>query len=125
MAQSYDGLTFTVGATTGLTQYTFMDLNTVGRAIKATGGGTVVGVLVNDPTATDEEAVIQYTGVAKVLCSTVSTGIGIGDRICCSTDAKVCPSSAGDYVVGIVVNGSSGSSTGRVVGVMLAPIGTT
>lgn len=114
-------VTAPAGSTT-LVQFTFVTLDASGQAVVATNGASVYGVLQNKPTLAGQAASIMLDGISKVLAhgSTVASG----DLISASTVGYAAALSAGDYAVGRVVAGSSGS-TGRVLSVQITPVGTT
>lgn len=52
-------------------QYRFVKINSASKIINAsTVGGSVIGVLMNDPVSVDEEAVVRVLGFAKVRSDT-------------------------------------------------------
>lgn len=123
MAYEIPGKLITLQASTDLSddQFKFVTANGSGLAALAGDGVSVLGVLQNKP-GDDKAATIMIDGVSKVLAhgSTVSAG----DIIACSTAGMVKALEVGDYAVGRVISGSSGS-TGRVLTVVLQTIGTT
>lgn len=131
MAWESGGTFITLPLTTGLRQYRFVKVNTSGNAVypsASTVGEAVVGVLVSEGTTGStvdpvRGGTIQIGGVAKVEAE--ASTVAKGDTITASSVGRVQSSSnAGDYAVGIVVDGSSGAAN-RVVSVLLSPIGTT
>lgn len=114
-------VTFPAGSTS-LEQFTFVGMNTSGQVVVATNGAPIVGVLQNKPTLVGQAASVMTDGISKVKAhgSTVS----VGDLVTASSAGYVAAAAAGEYVVGRVVSGSSGS-TGRVLSVDIQPIGTT
>jgi hypothetical protein len=123
MAYEIPGHSITLEASTDLSayQYRFVVSNGDNTCTLAGNGVAVTGVLQNKPKA-GQAASIVVDGVSKVKAhgSTVSAG----DVIASSTVGMVSALGAGDYAVGRVLHGSSGS-TGRVLTVLLQPIGTT
>jgi Uncharacterized conserved protein (DUF2190) len=123
MAYEIPGQMVTVPAgSTTLVQFTFVTLSTSGRAVVASNGASVFGVLQNKPTLTGQAASVMINGVSKVLAH--GSTVAAGDLISASSVGYVAALSAGDYAVGRVVSGSSGS-TGRVLTVAIEPVGTT
>lgn len=121
----------TLPYSTGLRQYRFVKVHTDGT-IKypnaSTIGEAVVGVLVSSGTTNSTNvptkgATIQISGVARV--EAPASTVAVGDLVTASTLGQAQSSSnAGDYVVGVVVAGSSGGAN-RLLSVLLSPIGTT
>lgn len=116
----------TIPASTGLTQHRFVIVNTSGNLAYPAAGAPVDGVLVSSGTtaSTSDRQVgsVQVRGVAKV--SAPASTVAVGDLVTASSVGQAVPSSAGDYVVGRVVAGSSGGA-GRILSVLIMPIGTT
>lgn len=117
-----DLVTLRASTTLAAHQYKFV-INTgaSGAALPGTAGISVFGVLQNKP-GDDEAGTIAISGVSKVK-ATAST-LAQGDLCAASSAGFAIPAGAGNYVVGRVVEGSSGS-TGRVLSVLIQPIGTT
>lgn len=117
---------YTLPASTGLSQFRFVTVNTSGNLAYPAAGAPVIGVLVSSGTtgSTDDRQVgtVQSIGVAKV--TAIASTLAVGDTVAASSIGRAVPSSATDYTVGIVVDGSSGG-VGRVMSVALIPIGTT
>lgn len=115
----------TLRASTDLSthQYKFVINSTAasGAKLPGTAGVSVFGVLQNKPIE-DEAGTIAISGISKVK-ATAST-LHQGLLCAASSVGYAIPASAGDYIVGRVVEGSSGS-TGRVLSVLLQPVGTT
>jgi hypothetical protein len=125
MAIEIPGQVVTVPASADLSalQFRFMTLDTAGKAAKPVGStGPIYGVLQNKPNADGVAASIMVSGISKMR-PTAST-LGIGDLVASSTAGEPIPVAAGDFTVGRVVRGSSGS-TGRIISVQIEPIGTT
>lgn len=123
MAYEIPGQMVTVPAgSTSLVQYTFVTLSTSGRALVASNGASVFGVLQNKPDLTGEAASVMINGISKVKAH--GSTVAAGDLISASSIGYVAALSAGDYAVGRVVSGSSGS-TGRILTVAIEPVGTT
>jgi hypothetical protein len=109
----------TLPATTGLRQFQFVTVNSAGKAANPTAGGRVLGVLVSSGTNNSTEdvaATVQILGIAKVLAK--GSTLGVGDTVSASSIGYAKPSTSGGYVIGLQVDGSSGS-TGRIVSVSL------
>lgn len=123
MAYEIPGHSITLEASTDMStyQYRFVVGNGNNTIALAGDGVAVTGVLQNKPTEGQAGSVV-VDGVSKVKAhgSTVSAG----DIIASSTVGMVKALEAGDYAVGRVLHGSSGS-TGRVLTVLLQTIGTT
>ncbi len=116
----------TLSATTGLTQHRFVTLGASDLAYPS-AGGRITGVLISSGTTgststVDISAAVQTVGIAKV--SAPASTVSKGDFIAASSVGQAVPTSAGDYVVGQVVEGSSGGA-GRLLSVLISPVGTT
>lgn len=124
MAYEIPGKLITLPASTNLSayQFRFVGVNGSGQATLNGDGAAAVGVLQNKPSLTGEACTIMVDGVSKVKAagSTVATG----DLIASSSVGLAVTPGAGDYTLGRVIGGSSGS-TGRVLTVLLQAIGTT
>lgn len=123
MAYEIPGHSITLEASTDLRnhQYKFVVANGDGTVALAGDGVAVTGVLQNKPN-TGQAASIMVDGVSKVKAH--GSTVAAGDVIASSTVGMVSALGSGDYAVGRVIGGSSGS-TGRVLTVLLQPIGTT
>lgn len=110
----------TLPATTNLSQYTFVTVNSAGKIAKPTLGARVIGVLVssgtNGGTAANPVGTVQIVGIAKVLAQG-STNLK-GKTISASSNGYAKATTGSAFVVGLAVDGSSGS-TGRVISVSL------
>ncbi len=111
--------------TTGIIQYSFVNVSTAGRVIYTTLGGNSVGVIQDgttsstvDPTA----ATVMVSGVSKVRVVSSST-VGVGDVIAASSRGSVVATTAAAKRLGQIVAGTSGGAN-RIVSVLLAtPVG--
>lgn len=123
MAYEIPGHAFTLEASTDLSafQYRFVTVDTDGNAALAGDGAPVIGVLQNKPTE-GQAASIHGTGISKVKAA--GSTVAKGDLVASSSVGYAVALGAGDYAVGRVIEGSSGS-TGRVLTVLLQSIGTT
>lgn len=125
--ENLNGMTpFSVDATTGLLQYQAVAIGANG-AVAPTDGAAIGGVIRSSgttaSTSTGGVVALYVNGmVAKVLAA--GSTMAVGDQCSVSTAGRVTALAAGDYAIGHVVGGSSGS-TDRVLSVLLAPIGTT
>jgi len=125
MAIEIPGQVVTVAASTDLSalQFRFMTLDSNGEAAVPAGStAPIYGVLQNKPNAQGIAASIMVNGISKMR-PTAST-LSVGDLVASSTSGEPIPVAGGDFTVGRVVRGSSGS-TGRIISVQLEPIGTT
>lgn len=122
MAYEIPGELITLEASTGLSdkQFRFV-VATAGKATLAGNGVPVLGVLQNKPAA-GEGATVMINGVSKVVAH--GSTLAAGDLIASSSVGMVAAAAAGEYTVGRILFGSSGS-TGRILTVNLEPIGTT
>lgn len=121
MSYQNDGvLTFT--ASTGLAQYQLVALSTARKLIHPTAGGagTVIGVLISSGTTastaqdgTYQSVAVNRGSVVTVKCGTASTGLNAGGAVTCTSRGRICPSTAGDAVVGILLE-SVGSTLHQV-----------
>lgn len=103
-------------------QFTFVSVNGSGQAVSPTDGAAVIGVLQNKPTAVGQGASIMINGVSKIKAA--GSTLASGDLCATSTSGRATAVGAGEYTIGRIVFGSSGS-TDRVLSVNLEPIGTT
>lgn len=114
----------TFPASTGVVglQFRFVTIDGTGKATLPAAGAAVVGVMQTKPAAAGDAVSVMVSGISKVEAagSTVSNG----DLVAASSIGRVAAPGAGGYTVGRVVGGSSGS-TGRLLSVLLQPIGTT
>lgn len=124
MAYEIPGQLITVPASTDLSasQYRFVTVNGSGQAALPANGASIAGVLQNKPTVGGQAATIMINGVSKVKAA--GSTVAAGDIVSASSVGFAVALSAGDYAVGRVLAGSSGS-TGRVLTVLLQNIGTT
>lgn len=110
---------------TGLKTRRFVTVNTSGRAAYPANGAAVVGVSLTGSTGSTRDytamSILAY-GVARVEC--LGGALKVGAQCKATSVGKASSLSAGDYAVGMVIDGTTGSS-GRVVSVLLLPIGTT
>ena len=114
----------TVDATTGITQYRFVAIGSAGAAYPSAGNpidGVVYSSGTTGSTETPRPVSIATRGIVKV--SAPSSTLSAGDWCTASSVGKAAPTSAGDYVVGKVIDGSSGGA--RILTVLLNPVGTT
>lgn len=123
----------TVPASTGLKQYTFVDLSTSASALggvvlsKPTALGKCIGVLVSSGTTgsarANQQQSVQCYGIAKVLGG--SNAIKAGSVIFAATDgrAELGTTNSTKYVVGRAF-GKSTSTSAQVVPVLLLHSGT-
>lgn len=115
------------GGSTALAQYTFVAMSSTrtNTVVAPAAGAAVIGVMVSDyPSSTElyKAVSVQTAGIAKV--SAPASTVSFGDLVSASTAGQVKALGAGDYAVGRVVDGSSGGA-GRILSVLLMPIGTT
>lgn len=130
MAYEIPGFSLTLPAATGLAQFRMVKLNTSGYCAypnASTVGEAIIGVITSEgttgSTVEPQYVTVQVSGVAKV--SAPASTVAKGDLITASTLGQVQSSSnAGDYAVGWVVDGSSGGA-GRILSVLLLPVGST
>lgn len=119
--------TFPFGST-GLRQYRFVRLSTAGITAPtgSTVGLSVLGVLISSGTTGSTDAsgkvgTVQLTGIAKVEAS--ASTLSVGDVVSASTIGQAQPATnAGDFVVGRIVDGSSGAAN-RILSIALSPLG--
>lgn len=123
MAYEIPGKMITLQASTDLSsyQYRFVTVDANGKAALAGNGTSILGVLQNKP-SDDQAASIMIDGVSKVKAA--GSTVAAGDLITSSSVGFAAAAAAGEYVVGRVLSGSSGS-TGRMLTVALQPVGTT
>ena len=114
-------ITLAAGADLSTSQFTFVSVDANGAAVAASTGGSAFGVLQNKPTL-GQAASIMVNGVSKMIVA--GSTLSAGDVVGVGANARPAPLAAGNYAVGRVVFGSSGS-TGRILSVSIEPIGTT
>ena len=116
----------TLTASTGITQYRFVTASATGVAYP-TAGAAALGVTVSSGTTGSTAdnrsvSVVMPGGIVKV--SAPASTLSKGDAVTASSRGQAVPSSAGDYVNGYVVDGTSGGA-GRLLSIALVPVGTT
>jgi len=113
--------TATFPATTGLSQYRFVFINSSGKLTKPSSNGRVLGVLVSSGTTGTNGAkaqTVQLYGIAKVVSG--STAIAVGDTIGASTaTGRAVAKASGDVGVGIALVAGVSTSTHEVLSVLL------
>lgn len=116
-------------ATTGLTQYSWVTLNSSAKwtqASNSSAGFNAVGILVSSGTTGSTRETAQtirpFGPVSQSRVSTGSTTISAGDVVTLSTDGVgVAPSTAGDYRVALALEDVN--STSDIISVLMYPIG--
>ena len=103
-------------------QFTFVSVNTSGQAVSPVDGASVIGVLQNKPTAVGQGASIMISGVSKIVAA--GSTLASGDLCATSTAGRATARGGGEYAIGRIIAGSSGS-TGRVLTVNLESLGST
>lgn len=81
-------------------QYRFVKVNSASKIINAsTIGGSVIGVLMNDPVAVDEEAVVRVFGFAKVRSDTegAASPVTVGGWVKCASTGMAMGTSAVEF----------------------------
>jgi hypothetical protein len=113
-------ITLPASTSVSLKQYQFVTVGSDGKLTNPTAGGRVIGVLVSSGTTPanvkNPVGTVQIVGVSKAYAK--GSTLGVGDTVSASSVGYAKPSSASGYVIGYVVDGSSGS-TGRVISVTL------
>lgn len=124
MAIEIPGQIISMVATTGLSASRFVKADASGYAAYPALGAPIDGVLQESSTGSTTKYAkpVVISGVVKV--EAPSSTIAVGDLVAASSVGKAVASTAGAYVVGRVVAGSSGGA-GRLLSVLLNPIGTT
>ena len=123
---------FTFAASTGLQQYTFVELNSAGVLAQPSTAGMCIGVLVSSGTTGSTGAAgsttsgrpqaVQFYGIAKLLSG--SSSIVIGDLITNTTNGLAKVATSTDYVYGIALAaGVSTSTVAEVIPVLLKTFG--
>lgn len=110
---------------TGLKPRRFCTVNTSGYAQYPTNGSPAVGVMLTGSTGStkaQQAITIQSWGIGRVEAK--GGALKQGAQCKATSVGRAASCTAGDYAVGFVVDGSTGS-TGRVLSVLLYPIGTT
>lgn len=122
MAYEIPGKTITLQASTDLSTHQFHFVNSTGDQVRKAGDGeAVLGVLQNKPSG-DQAASVMLDGVSKVYAA--GSTLAAGDLCASDSSGRAVPVAAGDYAVGRVISGSSGS-TGRILTVALQTLGST
>ena len=124
MAYEIPGQMITLPASADLSakQFTFVTVNASGQVASPADGASVIGVLQNKPTAAGQGASVMINGVSKVKAA--GSTLAAGDLCATSTSGRATTVGAGEYSIGRIIAGSSGS-TDRILTVNLEPIGTT
>lgn len=105
----YDNqLCFTLPAAGALTQYTFVSVDTNGRAANTSAAEMPDGVVQNDPSAQGDAAEIADHGLVQVLAG---EGISQGDDIGVGSSGKARTTTTGDAIVGRAVTAASGDGS--------------
>ena len=112
MAWTIPGFSFTrvAGADLSSAQYKYVKLSTTDTVILCAAATDVpIGILQNAP-ASGAEATIMVTGISKVSSdAALSIGNQIGTSADGQADAKTAGSDTTEYVVGVVLEASSGA----------------
>jgi|TARA_R100000093_G_scaffold66958_1_gene38220 hypothetical protein len=112
MAWTIPGFSFTrvAGADLSSDQYKYVKLSTTDTVILCAAATDVpIGILQNAP-ASGAEATIMVTGISKVSSdAALSIGNQIGTSADGQADAKTAGSDTTEYVVGVVLEASSGA----------------
>ena len=112
MAWTIPGFSFTrvAGADLSSAQYKYVKLSTTDTVILCAAATDVpIGILQNAP-ASGAEATIMVTGISKVSSdAALSIGNQIGTSADRQADAKTAGSDTTEYVVGVVLEASSGA----------------
>jgi hypothetical protein len=118
------GQLYTLPASTGLIgkQFRFVVVNGSGQAELPAVGVAVAGVLQNTPEVANDACTVLGAGISIV--EAAGSTVAVGDLVSASSIGRAKAVGAGEYAVGRVVFGSSGS-TGRYLSVRLESIGTT
>ena len=109
---------------TGIRQYSFVNISTAGNVIKPLVDGHTVGVTQTGTTGStvDPKAIsVMISGISKLVCSTAST-IGVGQIVAAATSGNAKIMVAAAIPAGQIVAGSSGGA-GRVLSVLIAGVG--
>jgi len=114
-------------ASTALNQYEACGWSSTGGLTTPTDGAAIAGVVrtITSSTASGYTpvATIYVDGMVAKMKTDAST-LSAGDAVSVSTAGYATALAGSDYRIGTCVGGSSGS-TGRIISVHLAPIGTT
>lgn len=123
MAHEIPDLVVTLEASTDLSarQFHAVVINSAGMAALPAVGVPIYGVLQNKPIE-GEAGTVMVSGITKMFAA--GSTLAVGDLVAASSRGRAIPAGAGNYAIGQVVFGSSGS-TGRILSVALLPIGTT
>ena len=123
MAYEIPDQVITLPATTGIPAFRFVNFNG-SKLVLATSEGDFDGVTYESSTGStaDRSVGIITQGVARVTAN--GSTASAGDQIAVGPGGRAMAVAAGDYVVGKIIDGTSGS-TGRVVTVLLKHTGTT
>ena len=111
---------------TGLVQFQFASVSTSGNLVACTSNLHAVGVLQEgstNSTVPPRSLPVMVSGVSKLKLDTATT-VGVGQLVVAST-AGALTAAAQDFVAGLIIEGTSGSSN-RIVSVLLSgPQGST
>jgi len=116
--QNQDGpeITLKASGTLAALQFHIVTLDTAGRVKQATDADVAVepmlGVLQNEPTAIDQEAVVRVSGVAKVMFTGI---IAPGVAVTTDTSGHAVAAVANDWVLGVTLETSAAGGLAAVL----------
>ena len=97
-------------------QFTIMTIDTNGRVKQADDADDaaepMLGVLQNKPAATDREAVVRISGVAKVVFGAT---LSEGTWVTCDSTGEAVASVANDNSIGFTIDAGADGEIGRIV----------
>jgi len=94
-------------------QFTFMDVDTNGRAVQvSSAGGRAIGVLQDKPSALGQAAKIQFGGVTKVVAGAAVT---MGDDVQSDGNGEAINALTGDIVLGVAME--TAAAQGEIISV--------
>lgn len=107
--------TLEVAADYSADQFTFMDVDTNGRAVQvSSAGGRAIGVLQDNPATLGEAGLLQFGGVSKVVAGAAVTA---GDDVQSDGNGEAITALTGDIVLGVALE--SATAQGEIISVHL------
>lgn len=114
--QAMSGVTLPAGADLSTKQYTFVKVNSSGKAVTAGDGERGVGVQQDKPTQ-DKATNIAMSGISKVLCGGTITN---GAAVASDANGKAVAATTGKHIMGFALEAGA---SGRIISIVLDRVG--
>jgi hypothetical protein len=114
--QKLDCLSLQAGADLSAKQYTFVKLNSSGKAVTCGDGERGIGVLQDKPTA-DKAASVATGGISRVTCSAAITN---GAAVTSDTNGKAVAATTGKHIMGFAMETGANN---RVISILIDRVG--